>query len=252
MPKAMLIDIRRCMGCRSCQVACKRWKNIPAEQTAFSPNFTNPKALSPKTLSNVSFHSRNEDGVMPAWNFVKRQCMHCNVPSCATICPTNALQKTDEGPVVYTPAKCIGCKLCTKACPFSVPKFGWGKTLSLIQKCNLCYDRISAGMQPACASTCPNNAIMFGERDELIKEARRRIKANPDKYVNHIYGENEAGGSAVLYISSVPFEELGFRADIGDEPLPTLKGKAVSKTSKVVPERCIIPYNACIYQRGRV
>jgi len=251
MPKAMLIDIKRCMGCRSCQVACKQWKNIPAEQTTFSPDFTNPKELSPKTLTKVSFHSRKKEDDMPAWYFVKRQCMHCNVPSCVAVCPTGALLKTEEGPVIYMPARCIGCKLCTRACPFSIPKFGWGKTLSLIQKCNLCYDRISAGMQTACASTCTNNAIMFGEREELIKEAKRRIKANPDKYVNHIYGENEAGGTSVLYISSVPLEELGFRTDVGDEPLPTLKGKAASKISKVVLERCIIPCNACIYQRER-
>jgi formate dehydrogenase iron-sulfur subunit len=231
MPKAILIDTTRCIGCKGCQVACKQWKNLPAEQAEFTPEESNPDKLSTKTLSHVMARFGEKEDGRPAEYFVKRQCMHCNEPSCVAACPTDALRKTDEGPVVYDSSKCIGCKLCTIVCPFSVPRFGWGKTLDLIKKCNLCYDRILAGMKTACASTCANNAIMFGERDDLIAEAERRIRAHPDKYVNHIYGKDEVGGTSVLYLSSVPFEELGFKTDLGDEPLPALKKRTIPGTA---------------------
>ena len=226
MSKALLIDTTKCMGCRGCQVACKQWKNLPAADTIL-PEQVNSDQLSHKTLTHVCSHLQETTNGEQTGYFVKRQCMHCNVPSCVSACPAGALRKTAEGPVIYDASKCIGCMHCTLACPFSVPKFGWGKALALIQKCNLCFDRITAGMKPACVSTCPNDAITFGERDELIAEAERRIRRHPDKYVNHIYGREEAGGTSVLYLAGVPFEALGFPTDLGDKPLPAFQRKAI-------------------------
>jgi formate dehydrogenase iron-sulfur subunit len=130
-----------------------------------------------------------------------------------------ALHKTPEGPVVYDNKKCIGCRYCMLACPFGVPAFEWDKPIPYIRKCTFCADRLEAGMEPACAKACPTDALLVGEREELLQVAHRRIKTNPDKYVDHIYGEKEVGGTSVLYLSSLPFEKLGFPT-LGSEPIP--------------------------------
>jgi len=121
-----------------------------------------------------------------------------------------AFRKTAEGPVVYDSYKCIGCRYCMMACPFRVPKCEWDTPTPLILKCNFCADRQAEGMEPACVQVCPTGAIVFGNRGDLIAEARQRITDNPGKYQDHIYGEYEAGGTLGLYISHVPFEKLGF------------------------------------------
>jgi formate dehydrogenase iron-sulfur subunit len=157
--------------------------------------------------------------------FVKRQCMHCVDPACVSACPVGALQKTDEGPVVYDCTRCIGCRYCMVACPFGVPKFEWGEPLPKIQKCTFCADRQAEGLEPACSAACPTGALTFGDRDALIAEAEARIEANPDLYVPHVYGRDEVGGTSWLYLSPVPFEELGF---------PALKTESVTALSEAV------------------
>jgi formate dehydrogenase iron-sulfur subunit len=111
------------------------------------------------------------------------------------------------------------------ACPFEVPKFEWEKPLPYIRKCTFCTDRLKDGLQPACAEACPVGAIAFGERDGLIAEAENRIQSSPNEYVNHIYGRDELGGTSMLYLSHIPFEELG---------LPTLGSEPVTRLSEVV------------------
>jgi len=156
------------------------------------------------------------------WVFAKRQCMHCEEPACAAACIVGALRKTPEGPVVYDDYKCIGCRYCTLACPFGVPTFEWDTPVPYIRKCRMCVDRLTEGMEPGCAKACPSEAINYGERDELLQEARSRMQTHPDKYVDHIYGEHEVGGTSWLYISGVPFEQLGFSMDLGTRPYPEL------------------------------
>jgi formate dehydrogenase iron-sulfur subunit len=153
--------------------------------------------------------------------------MHCEHPACVSACPVGALQKTAEGPVVYDARKCIGCRYCMMACPFHVPKLNWDALLPSIQKCNLCADRLAAGLDPACASACPTGALKFGERDALLVEARERIRTSNGQYINHIFGEKELGGTTLLYISPVPFEELGFPT-VGTEPVTKLSEQVVS------------------------
>jgi len=141
--------------------------------------------------------------------FAKRQCMHCDDPACAAACPVTALHKTAEGPVTYDSGKCIGCRYCVLACPFGVPEAQWHSLAPRIRKCDMCYDRLVAGGTPACVQSCPPGAITFGERDGLIALASQKIKDKPDKYYPHIYGQKEAGGTGALYMSSVPFEQIG-------------------------------------------
>jgi len=137
-------------------------------------------------------------------------CMHCNDPACASVCPVGAFHKTEEGPVIYQDKKCIGCRFCMVACPFGVPKYQWSKAFPLVRKCTGCYSRIKEGLKPACATACPT-AITYGPREELIKEAERRLADHPDRYLQKVYGKEEAGGTSVIYLTALPFDELGFK-----------------------------------------
>jgi formate dehydrogenase iron-sulfur subunit len=165
--------------------------------------------------------------------YYRKMCMHCNEPTCASVCPVGAFTKMAEGPVVYDASKCIGCRYCMQACPFQVPRYEWEKTAPRVQKCTFCFDKVSGGGLPACAEACPTGATKFGDRDELVKEALERIKSSPGQYVNYVYGLEEVGGTSVLYISSVPFEQLGFKM-YQKQPLPMLTWNALSKIPSVV------------------
>lgn len=223
MSKAMLIDTTRCVGCRGCQVACKAWNDLKAGQTAFSDTGTNPRYLDANTFTRVLFREVSTPDGGVKWSFVKRQCMQCLEPACASACPVGALVKTAAGAVDYRKDRCIGCRYCLMACPFQAPKYEWSSTTPFVRKCTFCADRQAAGKQPACASTCPTGALLFGDRDELVAEAHRRIDAAPERYAPEVYGERTAGGTGMLYLTAVSFEQLGladqgFRTDLGDAP----------------------------------
>jgi formate dehydrogenase iron-sulfur subunit len=147
--------------------------------------------------------------------------MHCLDPACVSACPVGALQKQDSGAVTYDASRCIGCRYCMVACPFGVPKFEWDEALPTICKCSMCADRQVQGMIPVCAGACPTGALMFGDRESLISEAMARVEKEPDRYVHHVYGLEEVGGTCWLYLSPVPFETLGF-PDLETEPVTEL------------------------------
>ncbi len=155
--------------------------------------------------------------------------MNCLDPTCASVCPVGALKKTSLGPVTYDESKCIGCRYCMLACPFGVPKYEWAKALPRVRKCDMCSDRLIAGLPTACAEACPTGATKFGERDALIAEAEDRLRKNPSQYQPEIYGLTEAGGTSVLLLSSVPFPVFGFRTDLQPSPLPWLTYRVLSK-----------------------
>ncbi|MGQ9572116.1 MAG: 4Fe-4S dicluster domain-containing protein [Dehalococcoidia bacterium] len=218
---AILYDAFRCTGCRGCQVACKQWNDLPAEVTRNTGSYQNPPRVSADTWLIMEFREV-EDGDGPGrWAFRRYACMHCLHPACVSACPVGALYKTDEGPVLYHADRCIGCRYCMLACPFNVPTFQWGKGLfegAEIKKCTFCIDRLSAGLEPACVHTCPAAALMFGDREELLAVAEARIREHPERYVNHVYGKDEAGGTSLLYIGPVRFEELGM-PEVGSAPI---------------------------------
>lgn len=240
MSKAVLYDANKCIGCRGCQIACKQWNEndeiIPITENGVNSRnlgtYENPPQLSAKTWTKIRFTELEYDGKFQ-WVFTKIQCMHCEYPACAAACPVGALQKTAEGPVVYDDNKCFGCRYCMLACPFGIPTFEWDKPLPWIRKCTFCADRMNEGLEPACVKTCPTNALKLGERDELIKEARERIKVSPGKYIDHIYGENEVGGTSWLYLSPVPFEELGLPV-LGKEAVTVNAERAMGAVAPVL------------------
>jgi len=221
-----LIDLTRCTGCRGCQVACKQWNQMEAEKTCFfrGEGYQNPPATSEHTLTTIKFRDYQRHG-QNEFAFYKEMCMHCNDPACVSVCPVSAFIKTPEGPVVYDPGRCIGCRFCMVACPFGIPKYEWSKALPLVKKCTGCYSRIREGMKPACAKACPS-AIAYGSREDMVNIAKKRLAARPDKYVNKIYGLNEAGGTSVLYLSALPFNELGFKK-VTTRPLPSFTWAAL-------------------------
>jgi formate dehydrogenase iron-sulfur subunit len=217
-----------------------------------STGFQNPVALSAKTLTMVT-NKEVEDPNAPGglrWVFAKRQCMHCNEPACASACPVTAIRKTKEGPVNYDSKKCIGCRYCVWACPFGVPTADWDSLAPKIHKCTMCFNRITdqdapaelngkplsgdekkvfliSQNKPACVKACTTGGLKFGKRSELLAEAQERIKSAPEKYNSQIYGEKEAGGTSVLYLSSVAFDKLGFRSDLGERSYPSYSKTAM-------------------------
>lgn len=205
---SMLYDSTLCVGCRACQTACKRRSDLPHEIDS-QELYEMPRDLSADTWTLIQLY-QGEEGE----SFVKHQCMHCIDPACVSVCPVAALQKTEEGPVVYYGNRCIGCRYCMAACPFGIPKSQWEKALPLIQKCDFCADRQANGEEPACGEACPTGALIFGKRKDMLATAKARLKEDPD-FVQHVYGETEAAGTSMLYISKVGFDKLGF-PDIDD------------------------------------
>ena len=224
--QAFLIDMTKCTGCRGCQVACKQWNQLDAEKTEFfsGEGYQNPPAMSEYTFTRIKFRDYRKNG-QNEFAFYKEMCMHCNDPACASVCPVGAFRKTAEGPVVYAAERCIGCRFCMVACPFGVPKYEWSKGLPLVKKCTGCHSRIRAGLKPACATACPT-AISYGPRDAMIKLAEQRLSRYPDRYINKVYGKEEAGGTSVIYLTSLPFDELGFKP-VTLRPLPEYTWQAL-------------------------
>ncbi len=214
--KALLIDVSKCVGCRECDRACAEVNNLPQEEAT---------ELSATHYTVVQ--SLNDDQT-----FVRRLCMHCNEPTCVSACLVGAFTKTETGAVLYDEAKCIGCRYCMQACPFEVPRYEWGSLSPKVQKCKMCYERVAAGGKTACSEACVFGATTFGDRDEMIKEARKRIDESPTTYINHIYGLTEAGGTSVLYISNIPFEKLGLPMNIPNGPIPQLSWNVLSQIPK--------------------
>ncbi|HVO64575.1 MAG TPA: hydrogenase 2 operon protein HybA [Terriglobales bacterium] len=213
---AMLYDSTVCTGCRACMTACSEANGLPPDTVGGVPPDTSltsglwdiPEDLNSKTKNIIKLY-RETDGTDFA--FVKRQCMHCLDPACATGCPFGALKKNQWGAVTWNSSLCIGCRYCEVSCPFDVPKFEWDKWNPKIVKCEFCFDqRLKKNQEPACTAVCPTGAVIFGKRDGLLAKAKERIADAPNKYFeNRVYGEHEAGGTQVLYLSSVAFEKIG-------------------------------------------
>ena len=223
--RGVLVDLTRCVGCRSCEVACSKEHGLPAP-TAVADDFQileghpNP---APRRTDQTAYTVVNQYNSELADHplFRKIQCNHCLEPACLTACFVNAYTKTPEGAVIYNPDVCVGCRTCMVACPFSIPAFKYDSALGAqIMKCNFCFDsRLSKNRPPACVEACPMEALTFGKRNSLLRIARTRIRENPGTYQNYIYGESEAGGTSWLYLSPVPFDQAGFDIEVPKQPI---------------------------------
>lgn len=211
---AVLFDVTKCVGCGSCTVACKMYNGLPYEKNAHGYD----AALDDKTWTAVTYHDVKANG-KDALRFIKRQCMHCLEPSCVSVCFAKAITVSEEGAVVYDAKKCVGCRYCMIGCPYDIPKYEWDKVFPSVMKCRLCAEKIAKGESPACTSVCPSGALTYGSREELLARAKETIASDP-KYVDAVYGEHEGGGTRWLYISDVPFGELGLPDNVPTKSIP--------------------------------
>jgi len=244
-----LYDSTLCIGCQSCMVGCKKANNMPVESSDLLPIWEDPKELSAKTLNIIkkyeSGSGQNKDQETDGFAFVKRQCMHCVDPGCVSACPVSAMHKNpDTGVIMYNKDACIGCRYCQVACPFLIPKFQWNSAFPQIVKCQMCSHLLAKGDIPGCCSSCPTGATVYGPTNELLAIAKQRLKLEPGtyfdtpvasldsgkaysqkagKYVQHIYGEHEVGGTQVLMLAGVPFGKLG---------MPDLPDKSYASTAE--------------------
>jgi formate dehydrogenase iron-sulfur subunit len=216
MSYGLLFDTTKCIACGACTAACKEKNGLPPE---VEPTTTADTWTIVEPLAGVN---------------IRRLCFHCLTPTCVSVCPVGALQKHPLGPVTYDATRCIGCRYCIMACPFGVPKYQWDRPIPIVGKCILCADRVVRGEPTACASVCPTGATLFGERDALVREAKARIASAPSEYVDHVYGLEEAGGTSVLMLSSVPFASLGMKTNVPRAPLPMLTWQVLSKVPDIV------------------
>jgi formate dehydrogenase iron-sulfur subunit len=210
---AILFDATRCKACERCVAACVEADGGNPDGAA-ADRATIEDGLSARRLSTVIPVS---DG-----RFSRKSCMHCLDPACVAACLVGGIEKSPEGPVIYDPDKCIGCRYCMLACPFHVPRYEWGETAPFMRKCSMCIDRIRSGKIPACVEACPNDAMVFGSRDGLLARAWETIRGNPRRYLPRVWGEKEWGGTSVLAISDVDLAPVGWpREDLAPIPART-------------------------------
>jgi formate dehydrogenase iron-sulfur subunit len=209
MRAAILTDTTKCIGCNECVLACKKVNHLKQD-------------VPRRWDLDDGLSARNWTSVLgqPEDKYVRKQCRHCLEPACVSACPVGAMHKTEIGAVVYDSSKCLGCRYCMMACPFGIPRYDWSRVVPYVRKCILCYDRIEQGGQPACTEACPTQATIFGDRDELLAEAHRRIRENPGKYVDRVWGESEVGGTSVLYLSDIDLSFLTYGEHFDTRPLP--------------------------------
>jgi formate dehydrogenase iron-sulfur subunit len=216
MKAAILTDITKCMGCRECVRACKEVNHLEPDMPR---RWDLDDGLSARNWTSILER--------PGGKFVRKQCRHCLDPACVSACPVGALYKTDTGAVVYDGDKCMGCRYCMMACPYGIPRYDWDQTVPYLRKCILCFERIQNGDQPACTEACPNKATIFGDRDQLIAEARDRLRDNPALYMDKIWGEEEVGGTSVLYISDIDLSFLTYGHSLGKGSVPETTAAAM-------------------------
>jgi formate dehydrogenase iron-sulfur subunit len=234
---SLLTDVTKCIGCDECVAACQEVNKLPPEKPwRWLRSITDLSSARWTTINRVD--GEGED------RFVRRHCRHCLEPACVEACIVGALTKSPEGAVVYDRDLCIGCRYCMIACPFEIPRYSWEDTVPYVQKCDLCYERVQTeGKPPACVGACPTQATIFGEREELLAEARRRLAADPDKYIQHIWGEREVGGTSVLYISDVNISLTDLDTPLSESseiPMPQRTFKVLHHMPTVFVEMAVV------------
>ena len=230
----VLVDLTRCVGCRSCENACRirqGFAPLPAANFGYGPG---DGKLTFQSRTFVDFPTVKTETGADRRVPVKRQCMHCVDPTCVSVCPVAALEKTPRGSVIYREQLCIGCRYCILACPFNVPRYEWDSALTpRVNKCDFCDDRVAAGLSPACVAACPTGTLKLGKRSAILQEARERLSAQPKRYAS-IFGDLVVGGTSWIYLSDIPMDDLGFRTDLPKAALPPLTWKMLSKVPFIV------------------
>ncbi|BAS27655.1 formate dehydrogenase subunit beta [Limnochorda pilosa] len=197
---AKLVDVSRCIGCKGCEVACKEWNDLPPEETHNFGSYQSHQDLSADTWMLMRFNEVEVDGDL-RWLILKDQCMHCQEPGCLMACPApGAIVQYANGIVDFNQDACIGCGYCITGCPFDIPRLS--QRNGRVYKCNLCVDRVSNGLEPACAKTCPTGAIQFGSLDDMVQVGTGQVERLHDRGFRNaaLYNPEGVGGTHVLYV----------------------------------------------------
>ena len=231
----LLHDTTFCVGCRSCEVACAQVNDLPAPAVPVGDTaiFGQKRRTTDEIFTVVNRYAGKSAGAPPV--FRKHQCMHCNEPCCASVCFVKAFTKTPEGPVLYDPDVCVGCRYCVMACPYDALSYEYDEPWTpRVRRCTMCYPRLKKGLQPGCSEACPMGAITFGRRDELIQVARERIRKQPENYIDHVFGEHEFGGTSWLVLAGVPFGTLGLHEGVTHTSIPEMGSGFLSVVPLVI------------------
>lgn len=225
----LLHDSTLCVGCRECEVGCKKVNDLPPPETPLEDTsvFDTKRRTTVTDFTVVNRYKEGEGNTPPV--YAKHQCMHCNEPCCVSVCFVQALTKTPEGPVVFDPDLCVGCRYCLMACPYDALAYEYDEPVTpRVMGCTMCHPLLEQGKLPGCAESCPMDAITFGKREDLIKLARERIRKYPQRYIDHIYGEYEFGGTSWLVLSGIPFGELGLHENAPHAPIQEMGSRFLS------------------------
>src|ERR1700751_2886916 len=198
---AKLIDTSKCIGCKACQVACMEWNDLRDDIGTNFGSYQNPADLSDRSWTLMRFAEvENAKGDLE-WLIRKDGCMHCDDPGCLKACPSpGAIVQYTNGIVDFVSANCIGCGYCVKGFPFNIPRIS--KVDAKAYKCTLCSDRVVVGQAPACAKSCPTQAIVFGTRSEMMAHADKRIADLKSRGFKNagLYNPPGVGGTHVMYV----------------------------------------------------
>ena len=248
----LLYDATLCVGCKACVAACKQANGLPPEFSTEDHLWDAPLDTSAYTFNLIKMYRNGtmdtKDAEVNGYAFMQTSCMQCVDPSCVSACPVSAMRKDPvTGIVAYDPDACVGCRYCVVACPFGIPKYQYDSPTGKIGKCELCRHRYKDGHYSACAEVCPTGATLYGRTSDLLAEAKRRLALKPGsvtryprgkiggpdqsyeapagKYVQHVYGEKEFGGTQVLKLSAVTFAKVG---------MPDLPPNSAAATSETI------------------
>jgi formate dehydrogenase iron-sulfur subunit len=206
--KGFFTDTTVCIGCKACEVACKQWNDLPSDGGELLPgrSYDNTGQLGAKTWRHVRFAEVDD-----RWVFMSDVCKHCAHAGCMDACPTGALIRSEFGTVVVQPDICNGCGYCIPSCPFGV--IARDTDDGRATKCTLCYDRLEDGLEPACAKACPTDSIQFGDYEDLVDVAERRVATLHERGVEDAYLYRDlAGGLGAFFLLTEPPEVYGLPA----------------------------------------
>lgn len=231
-PMGFFTDVTVCIGCKACEVACKQWNQLPANNggvVQLSGNsYDNTGTLDGTTWRHVRFvEDINEARSHQRWLMMSDVCKHCVQAGCLEVCPTGAIIRTEFDTVVIQSDVCNGCRNCIPACPFDVIDINPVNNTAM--KCTLCYDRLQAGMVPACAQACPTESIKFGPVSQLRQIADRRVQELHQQGMSdaYIYGdENMLGGLNAFFLLAGPSEWYGLPSN-PQLPTSNLRGEGI-------------------------
>ncbi len=218
---AKVVDIDLCIGCKACEVACKEWNDLPAEETHNFGSYQSHQDLSAATWDLMRFKEIELDDGDIAWLIRKDSCLHCEDPGCLAACPApGAIVQYTNGIVDFDQTKCIGCQYCVAGCPFDIPRFD--TETKKVYKCTMCVDRISNGLEPACVKSCPTGSIRFGTKEDMLHYGEEKVGKLKERGFDDalLYDPEGVKGLHMMYV--VPRGEMLDEYGLPEDP--TVKG----------------------------